>query len=98
MKANRQKRHRQNTKRKNLETANYSDFDSAGQERIREQVLLSLKNRHCKIRHLPQLPVPFSPPPMGAKAAADPEVRHRTGVVYSSSTSQSWQLDLPSSL
>jgi hypothetical protein len=43
MKANCQKRHRQNTKRKNLRTANYSNFDLAGQERIREQVLLALK-------------------------------------------------------
>jgi hypothetical protein len=43
MKANRQKRHRQNTKRKNLGTANFADFDSVGQDRIREQVLLSLK-------------------------------------------------------
>ena len=42
MKANRQKRHRQNTKRKNLGTANFADFDVAGQDRIREQVLLSL--------------------------------------------------------
>ena len=49
MKANRQKRFRQNTKRKNLGTANYSDFDSAGQERIREQVLLSLKDGHREI-------------------------------------------------
>jgi hypothetical protein len=49
MKANRWKRHRQNTKRKNLGTANYSDFDSAGQECIKEQVLLSLKNGHCEI-------------------------------------------------
>jgi hypothetical protein len=48
MKANHQKRHRQNTKRKNLGTANYSDFDSAGQEHIKEQVLLSLKSGHCK--------------------------------------------------
>ena len=49
MKANHQKRHRQNTKRNNLGTANYSNFDSAGQERIKEQVLLSLKNGHCEI-------------------------------------------------
>ena len=39
MKVNRQKCHRQNTKHKNLGTANYSDFDAAGQERIREQSL-----------------------------------------------------------
>jgi len=43
MKANRQKRARQNTKRKNLGTANFADFDTAGQDRIREQVLLTLK-------------------------------------------------------
>ena len=43
MKANRQKRHRQNTKRKNLGTANFADFDDAGQARIREQVLLALR-------------------------------------------------------
>jgi len=49
MKANRQKRHRQNTKQKNLGTANYSDFDLAGQDRIREQVLLSLKDSHREI-------------------------------------------------
>jgi hypothetical protein len=39
MKTNRQKRHRANTKRKNLGTANFLDFDEAGQKRIREQVL-----------------------------------------------------------
>jgi hypothetical protein len=44
MKANCQKRARQNTKRKNLGTANFADFDAAGQDRIREQVLLTLKN------------------------------------------------------
>jgi len=49
MKVNRQKRHRQNTKRKNLGTANYSDFDAAGQERIREQVLVSLKNGNHEV-------------------------------------------------
>ena len=49
MKMNRQKRHRQNTKRKNLGTANYSDFDSAGQDRIREQVLISLKNGNREV-------------------------------------------------
>jgi hypothetical protein len=49
MKLNRQKRHKQNTKRKNLGTANYSDFDAAGQDRIREQVLISLKNGNREI-------------------------------------------------
>jgi hypothetical protein len=49
MKMNRQKRHRQNTKRKNLGTANYSDFDAAGPDRIREQVLVSLKNGNCEV-------------------------------------------------
>jgi hypothetical protein len=39
MKANHQKRHKANTKRKNLGTANLVDFDEAGQKRIREQVL-----------------------------------------------------------
>ena len=39
MKTNRQKRHRANTKRKNLGTANFLDFDEAGQKCIREQVL-----------------------------------------------------------
>ena len=42
MKANRQKRFWQNTKRKNLGTANYANFDAAGQEHIQEQVLLSM--------------------------------------------------------
>jgi hypothetical protein len=36
MKANRQKCFKQNTKRKNLGTANFSDFDEAGQQRIQE--------------------------------------------------------------
>jgi hypothetical protein len=49
MKANRQKRHRQNTKQKNLGTANYYNFDSAGQERIKQQVLLSLKHGTCNV-------------------------------------------------
>ena len=39
MKANHQKRHRANTKRKNLGTANLLDFDKAGQKHIQEQVL-----------------------------------------------------------
>jgi hypothetical protein len=42
MKANRQKRFRQNTKRKNLGTANFAHFDKAGQKRIRKQVLQTL--------------------------------------------------------
>ena len=40
MKANCQKRARQNTKRKNLGTANFADFDTAGEDCIREQVLI----------------------------------------------------------
>jgi len=43
MKANRQKRHSQNTKRKNLGTANFADFDPASQDRIQEQVLLTMR-------------------------------------------------------
>jgi len=49
MKVNRQKRHRQNNKHKNLGTADYSDFDAAGQDLIREQVLVSLKNGNCEV-------------------------------------------------
>ena len=41
MRKNRKKRHTQNLKRKNLSTANLSDFDEEGQNRIREQVLLT---------------------------------------------------------
>jgi len=49
MKANCQKRARQNTKRKNLGTANFANFDTAGQDCIREQVLLTLKNGNHEI-------------------------------------------------
>jgi hypothetical protein len=42
MKTNRQKRHRANTKRKNLGMANLLDFNEAGQKRIREQVINAL--------------------------------------------------------
>ena len=49
MKANCQKHARQNTKRKNLGTANFADFDTAGQDCIREQVLLTLKNGNREI-------------------------------------------------
>jgi hypothetical protein len=42
MRKNRKKRHAQNVKRKNLGTANLSDFDEAGQKCIREQVLQSM--------------------------------------------------------
>jgi len=49
MKANRQKHFRQNTKKKNLGTANFVNFDSAGQDCIREQVLLSLKNGNREV-------------------------------------------------
>ena len=96
MKANRQKRHRQNTKRKNLGTANYSESRSRSSYPSRTDIARSATPPAW--RHLSGLPVPFSPPPMGAKAAADPEVGRRIGVVYSSSMSLSWQLDLPSSL
>jgi len=55
MKANRRKRARHNTKRKNLGTVNFVNFNAAGQDRIREQVLLTLKNgfvRHdTQFRH-----------------------------------------------
>jgi hypothetical protein len=47
MKANHQKCFKQNTKRKNLGIANFSDFDKAGQQRIQEQVLQAMGN--CKI-------------------------------------------------
>jgi len=46
---NRQRRHKQNTKRKNLGTANYSNFDAVGQDRIREQALVSLKNGNREV-------------------------------------------------
>ena len=49
IKANHQKIFRQNTKRKNLGTASFAKFDSAGQDCIREQVLLSLKNGNRKV-------------------------------------------------
>jgi hypothetical protein len=39
MQKHRKQRHDKNLKRKNLGTANFFDFDEAGQERIREQVL-----------------------------------------------------------
>jgi hypothetical protein len=42
MKTNRQKHFCQNTKRKNLGTANFADFDEAGQNRIHEQVLQTM--------------------------------------------------------
>jgi hypothetical protein len=42
MQKNRKKCHAQNVKRKNLGTANLSDFDEARQKRIREQVLQSM--------------------------------------------------------
>ena len=45
MRKNRKKRHAQNVKRKNLGTADFSDFDEAGQKRIREQVLQSMGGR-----------------------------------------------------
>jgi hypothetical protein len=45
MRKNRKKRHAQNVKRKNLGTANFSDFDEAGQKRIREQVLQTIGGR-----------------------------------------------------
>ncbi len=39
MQKNHKKKHVQNTKRKNLGTANFSDFDNAGQQRIQEHCL-----------------------------------------------------------
>jgi hypothetical protein len=51
MKANRQKRHRSNTKRKNLGTANLLDFDEAGQKRIQEQVLNAMGSRDVVSNH-----------------------------------------------
>ncbi len=45
MKANRQKQHRSNVKRKNLGSANLIDFDEAGQKCIREQVLHAMGSR-----------------------------------------------------
>jgi hypothetical protein len=47
MKANFEKCFRQNTKRKNFGTANLSNFDKAGQQRIQEQVLQTMGS--CKI-------------------------------------------------
>jgi hypothetical protein len=42
MRKNRKKKHIQTQKRKNLGTANFTDFDEAGQQRIREQCLAAL--------------------------------------------------------
>ncbi len=42
MRKNRKKKHVQNKKRKNLGTANFTDFDGAGQQRIREQCLAAV--------------------------------------------------------
>jgi hypothetical protein len=42
MRKNRKKKHVQNTKRKNLGTANFSYFDNAGQQCIREQYLAAV--------------------------------------------------------
>ncbi len=42
MRKNHKKKHVQNTKRKNLGTANFSDFDAAGQQRIQEQCLAAV--------------------------------------------------------
>ncbi len=42
---NRKKRHAAKNKKKNLGTANLSDFDESGQKRIREQVLQSMARR-----------------------------------------------------
>jgi hypothetical protein len=42
MRKNRKKRHVQNQKRKNLGTANFTDFDEEGQKRIREQCLAAM--------------------------------------------------------
>ncbi len=43
MQKNRKKKHVQNQKRKNLGTANFTNFDEAGQHRIREQCLAAWK-------------------------------------------------------
>jgi hypothetical protein len=51
MKANHQKRHRANTKRKNLGTANLLDFDKAGQKRIQEQVLNAMGSCNVVSNH-----------------------------------------------
>jgi hypothetical protein len=45
MKANCQKRFKQNTKRKNLGTANFADFNKSGKQRFQEQVLQAMGNR-----------------------------------------------------
>jgi hypothetical protein len=85
MKANRQKRHRQNTKRKNLGTANYSNFDSAGQEHIKEQVLLSLKNGHREISNTTSVassattPSPVLPTTNGGQGHGGPGGRASNG-------------------
>jgi hypothetical protein len=50
MRKNRKKRHIQNTKRKNLGTANLSNFDNQGRQQITEQVLQSV-NRHNISEH-----------------------------------------------
>ncbi len=42
MRENRKEKHIQNTKRKNLGTANFSHFDNASQQRIREQCLAAV--------------------------------------------------------
>jgi hypothetical protein len=43
MRRNHKKKHVQNQKRKNLGTANFADFDEAGQKRIREQCLAAIQ-------------------------------------------------------
>ncbi len=45
MRKNRKKQHVQNTKRKNLGTANLSDFDNQGRQQITEQVLQSMNRQ-----------------------------------------------------
>ena len=62
IKANHQKIFRQNTKRKNLGTANFAKFDSAGQDCIREQVLLSLKNGNRKVSNTNSVALSVSTP------------------------------------
>jgi hypothetical protein len=95
--------HRQNTKRKNLGTANYSDFDSAGREHIREQVLLSLKDGHCEISDSTSVTSSITTPSSVLPTADAGQGRGAGGRVSSGSRIfivdvPVLQLDLPSSL
>jgi hypothetical protein len=71
MKANRQKRARQNnTKRKNLGTDNFADFDVAGQDRIREQVLLTIKNGNRELSNTTSVALSVTTPSSVIPAAS----------------------------